>query len=258
MAVTAVGRSAALGTTILAALAVGACSDLFGSSSDVRSASMTFAVPRTGAAATTGTTVDANGLIVVTGGGHSVDLTSADVVFGRVSFERVNADAAGEDADTDADTDADSDSDSDGDESEFRSGAVTVALPLEGGTITPFTGELPAGSYGKVKMDADFLRLRGTYDGQAFDVTVPINAELDLRFSPPLVIGAGSDPLNVSVNVDVATWLRDANGNAIDPRQLATNAELRAAFRNRVRASFRAFEDADRDADESDSDSDSR
>jgi hypothetical protein len=61
----------------------------------------------------------------------------------------------------------------------------------------------------------------------------------------------------VSVNIDVASWFKDAEGNAIDPRLLNSDAEMRAQFRNRVRASFRAFEDADRDHDESDSDSDS-
>ena len=250
-------RSIALGST-LAAVATAACGVFFGSSADMRDASLSFAVAGSGAAAATAATVDASGLIVITGGGHTVDLASADVVFGMVKFERVNTGEDGEDAYTDADTDSDTDSDSDGNETEFLAGATTVSLPLEGGTITPFDGQLPVGAYSKVKLDADFLRLRGTYDGQPFDVTVPINADLDLRFSPPLTIEEGADPLNVSVNVDVSSWLRDANGNAIDPRQLSTNAELRAAFRNRVRASFRAFEDADRDADESDSDSDSQ
>lgn len=255
MAIHTLARPIALGATLVSAsLALAACGDLFGASAGARDASLSFAVRAT----PTASAVSANAadLIIVTGGGHTVDLTSADVVFGKVKFERLSGE--GDDADTDEDTDTDTDSDSDGNETEFKAGATTVSLPLEGGTITPFDGQLPVGSYTKVKMDADFLRVRGTYDGQAFDVTVPINAELDLRFSPPLVIGDGSDPLNVSVNVDVASWFRDANGNAIDPRQLSTNAELRALFRNRVRASFRAFEDADRDADESDSDSDSR
>jgi hypothetical protein len=193
-----------------------------------------------------------SGLIVITAGGHTIDLQSAEVVFSEVTFE-------GRDVDTGDDDDSDTDSDSDhSGNSKFRAGAITLALPLQGGVVTPFTGEIPIGTYRGIEMDADFLRLRGTYDGQSFDVTVPVNAELELDFNPPLAVTESSDPINVSVKIDVAAWFRDANGNAIDPRQLATNSTVRAEFRNRVRASFRAFEDSDRDADESDSDSDSR
>ena len=256
--VVARARRITVGGAGLMAVALGAaaCGDLFGSDAQLRDASMSFGVPGS-ASSSNAVGADAGGLIVITGGGHTVDLESADVVFGQVRFERLTTDGD-DDADTDEDTDADSDSDSDHDEAVFKAGAVTVSLPLDSGVITPFTGALPAGSYTKVKMDADFLRIRGTYDGEAFDVTVPINAELDMRFSPPLDLTESSDPIHISVNVDVATWFRDANGNTIDPRQLATDAELRAQFRNRVRASFRDFEDSDRDGDESDSDSDSR
>lgn len=218
--------------------------------SGTRDASLSFnVVPSTAAQVAT---ADASGLIVVTGGGHTLDLQSADVVFSEITFE-------GRDVDTDDDDDSDVDSDSEKPgNSKFRSGAVTLALPLEGGVVTPFTGQIPVGTYRGLEMDADFVRLRGTYDGQTFDVTVPVNAELELDFNPALVVTESSDPFNVSVKIDVASWFKDASGNTIDPRQLATNSTLRAAFRNRVRASFKAFEDSDRDADESDSDSDSR
>ena len=238
----------ALGTLMIAFVAA-ACSDLLSNNGDAREASLSFGVTQNGALVSV--TADPTfAAIIVDGGGHSVDLQSADVVFSEMTFERVGIDDGDDD-----DSDADSDSDHDGN-AKFRAGATTVALPLEGGVITPFTGEIPAGVYRRLEMDADFVRLRGTYDGQAFDVTVPVNAELELRFNPPLDLTSSTEPVNVSVNVDVASWLRDANGATIDPRQLATNATLRAQFRNRVRASFRAFEDHDRDADEADSDSD--
>jgi len=104
-------------------------------------------------------------------------------------------------------------------------------------------------------LDFNNYRIRAI-DSAGMIRTVPVNAELELRFSPPLDV-TSSEPVNVNVNVDVSSWFRDASGNVIDPRQLNTNAELRAQFRNRVRASFRAFEDGDHDGDESDSDSDS-
>jgi hypothetical protein len=239
---------AGTGALIVAGGAAG-CGDLFGSDADLRDASLSFGVTENG----TLLTASANGgRIVITGGGHTVDLQSADVVFSEVTFEGVGVEPGDDD-----DSDADSDSDHEGN-ARFRAGAVTVALPLQGGLITPFSGQVPPATYRGLEMDADFVRLRGTYDGQAFDVTVPVNAELELRFVPPLEVTSSGDPVNVSVNVDVSSWFRDSSGNTIDPRRLATDATLRAEFRDRVRASFRAFEDGDRDGDESDSDSDSR
>ena len=249
MSAVAAKRPLAIGATGAAVLGLvlTAC-DAF--SSGTRDASLSFNVVPS--AASQVATTEASGLIVVTGGGHTLDLQSADVVFSEVTFEGRDVDSGDDD-----DSDADSDSDNSGN-SKFRSGAVTLALPLEGGVVTPFTGEIPVGTYRGLEMDADFIRLRGTYDGQTFDVTVPVNAELELDFNPALTVTESSDPLNVSVKIDVASWFRNASGVTIDPRQLATNSTLRAEFRNRVRASFKAFEDSDRDADESDSDSDSK
>lgn len=230
-------------------LVLTACDGLSGGGT--RDAALSFNVAPS-AAAQVATAQAGSGLIVVTGGGNTLDLQSADVVFSEVTFE-------GRDVDTNDNDDSDVDSDSDNPgNAKFRSGAVTLALPLEGGVVTPFTGEIPLGTYRGIEMDADFIRLRGTYNGQSFDVTVPVNAELELEFDPPIAVTESSDPFNVSVKIDVAAWFKDASGNTIDPRQLATNSTLRAEFRNRVRASFKAFEDSDRDADESDSDSDSR
>lgn len=243
--------AAGASSAVVLGLALTACDSLL--SNGMRDASLSFNVVPSASAqlASADASGTGSGLIVVTGGGHTLDLQSADVVFSEVTFE-------GRDVDTADDDDSDSDSDSDHDgNSKFRSGAITLALPLEGGVVTPFTGQLPVGTYRGVEMDAEFIRLRGTYDGQSFDVTVPLNAELELDFNPPLAVTESGDPVNVSVKIDVAAWFKDASGNTIDPRQLATNSTLRAEFRNRVRASFKAFEDSDRDADESDSDSDS-
>ena len=258
MSVVATKRPLAVGTASIAALGLvlTACDAL--SSNGMRDATMSFKVLPTSAAQVASVGSSNAGLIVITGGGHTLDLQSADVVFSEVTFEGRDATNADDDGDSDSDTESDSDSDSEhSGSSRFRTGAVTLALPLEGGLVTPFTGQVPVGTYRGIEMDADFIRLRGTYDGQTFDVTVPVNAELELEFEPPLAVTESGDPVNVSVNIDVAAWFKDANGNTIDPRQLATNSTLRAEFRNRVRASFRAFEDSDRDADESDSDSDS-
>lgn len=246
-------RGVAAGSISFAvAFAVAACSDSL-SSSGARDASISFGVAQNGALLTASSAGLAD--IVISDDENSIDLKSADVVFGRIKFKGVDAPVDDTDGD-DADSDSDSDDSRDGN-AVFHAGAATVALPLEGGAITPFTGTLPIGAYRWIQMHADFVRLIGTYNGEEFDVTVPINAKLRSEFQPPIDVTETSGPVAVSVNIDVASWFRDAEGNTIDPRQLSTDPVLRAHFRNRVRASFRAFEDEDRDHDESDSDSDS-
>lgn len=238
--------SVSLGAVVLA-LTAAACTDIL-SAGRARASSLSFGVMP----AIAGTTASSTAFLITTGGGHTIDVQSVDVVFSEMTFEGQNVDAGDDD-----DSESDSDSDRVGN-ARFRAGATTVSLPLEGGVITPFTGQLPLGTYIRLEMDAEFVRIKGTYDGEPFDVTLPVETELELRLSPPLVVASASDPVNVSINVDVASWFRTVSGAVIDPRQLATDATLRSEFRSRVRASFRAFEDSDRDGDESDSDSDDR
>jgi hypothetical protein len=248
------GRRVAAGSIslALASFAVAACSDSL-SRSGAREASISFGVVQNGALLTASSANVAD--LVISDDDNSIDLTSADVVFGRIKFKGIDAPVDDTDGD-DADSDSDSDDSRDGN-AVFHAGAATVALPLEGGAITPFTGMLPLGSYRWIQMHADFVRLIGTYNGEAFDVTVPINGKLRTEFQPPIEVTETSEPVAVSVNIDVASWFTDSEGNTIDPRQLNADPVLLAQFRNRVRASFRAFEDEDRDHDESDSDSDS-
>lgn len=241
-------RPRALAMTALAPFALlGACAELSGNSG-TRPASVSFHVPSPTA------NLDASAsLVPVTGGGHTVDVQSIDVVFDEVTFERANATGGAADSD-----DSDADSDSDGPHNEqVKVGASTVALPLQGGVVTPFTGTLPAGTYDRLELDAEFIRVRGTYDGQAFDVTIPVDAEVELALAPPLVVSGTGDPVNVTVNIDALAWFRAADGSAIDPRRLQTDAAYRSAFVSRIRASLRATEDSDKDGDEADSDSDS-
>lgn len=248
------GRRVAAGSMCLvfAGVALAACSDAL-SRSGTREASVSFGVVQNGAFLSASS--DNVAAIVIGDDDNSIDLTSADIVFGKIKFKGVNADV---DDTNDDESDSDSDSDSDRREGSavFHAGAATVSLPLEGGSITPFSGQLPVGSYRWLQLHADFLRLIGTFNGEAFDVTVPINGKLRTEFDPPLDVTETSEPVAVSVNIDVASWFTDREGNTIDPRQLSTNPMLLAQFRNRVRASFRAFEDEDHDHDESDSDSD--
>ncbi len=235
-----------------------ACSDL--SPGGPGTASLSFQVVSSAGAAL----ADNIAAIIVEGGGHTVDLESADVVFSKVNFEREDDDVVDHECDDDDDDNSgpgsgdvvtgqsnsgsgsDCREEDDRDE-EFRAGAITVSLPLEGGVITPFNGKLPPGTFDELEMKAEFVRVKGTFDGEPFDVTVAIHAKLELDLDPPLEITETSDVQNVSIDIDVASWFTDSAGNAIDPRLLFNNADLRAQFQRRVRASFRAFDDDDCD-----------
>lgn len=238
-------RPLAAAVALFAAGGLSACEDLSGSEAR-RDASVSFHV-----ASSANLSAGAADLLLITEGDHTLDLQSVDVVVDEVTFERLNGQP-------DDDDDSETDSDSDGSHNaRVRVGAATVALPLEGGVITPFTGPLPEGQYDRLELDVEFARLRGTYDGQPFDVTIPIDAEYELELVPPLVVDATGAPPNVTVNIDVAQWLRTSTGALVDPLRLQTDAEYRAEFARRIRASIHAMEDSDRDGDESDSDSDS-
>ena len=237
-------RPLAAAVALFAAGGLTACENLSGSEAR-RDASVSFHV-----ASTASLSASPADLLLITEGSHTLDLQSVDVVVDEVTFERLNGQP---DDDDDSETDSDSDG---GHNARVRVGSATVALPLEGGVITPFNGSLPEGQYDRLELDVEFARLRGTYDGQAFDVTVPIQAEYELELVPPLVVAANSTAPNVTVNLDIAQWLRTSTGALIDPLRLQTDAEYRAEFVRRIRASIHAMEDSDRDGDESDSDSD--
>lgn len=189
----------------------------------------------------------------VTDGVHTLDIQAIDVAFDEIVLERSENESGG---DSDGDSETDSDSDGSANE-EVRAGPVTVSLPLQGGVITPIVAAVPNGRFEELEMDVTTVRVRGTFDGQTFDATFPVDEELEFDFNPPFEVKDGPGDLNITVRIDSSNWFRAGDGSVIDPRRLVTDASLRSDVRNRVRASFRAFEDSDKDADDADSDSDS-
>ncbi|MHB1265735.1 MAG: hypothetical protein ACYC1S_15140 [Gemmatimonadaceae bacterium] len=233
-----------------AALMLGACADATGTSGASARTSVSFQAARASAAAPGSANVAA-AVIPVTQGGHTLDITSADLVVSRVTLK-----PASDSAFSEGDSDNESDSDR-RDAATIRSGAATIALPLDSGVITPFTSQIPQGTYSRLRLDTDFLRVKGTYDTQPFDVTLPVNLHLQLRIDPPLVVGSATDSANVTVNVNVAQWFV-RNGTVLDPRTLQSDRALLNSVRNAIRASFHAYKDGDRDGRDHDDDSDRR
>lgn len=227
-----------VGLSTTATIAI-ACADATGSSrSAAVSLSLAARVDRSGTASLSSP--------VISGNGHVLDLQHGDLTLGDVRLDREDGRSHG-------------DSDSDGrhdDDAVFHNGPVTIALPLDGGVVSPFTRDVPFGTYDELEADLEFLRLRGTYDGEPFDVTIEIDRELALELDPPLVVDANHSGRNVTIDADIAHCFRDPAGTPIDPRRLAHDPDLRASVRDCIARAMHAFEDHDRDADDEDSDSD--
>ena len=153
----------------------------------------------------------------------------------------------------------------DDDDCEIELAPRIVDLPLDGGAVPMMDVTVPEGIYDEIEFElhkpeddtpADLafiaanpgfrrisVRVEGTWNGVPFVYETDQNAELELEFRSPLHVGP--DGVNITVNVDVASWFRSSSGAVLQPS--AANAD---AIDDRIRQSFRAFEDDDRDGDD--------
>lgn len=145
---------------------------------------------------------------------------------------------------------------------QFEIGPVLVSLPLTPGAQPAFSlDSAPAGSYNEIEFDIhkpddgdpvdqafiaqhpDFadisIRVRGTFNGVAFEFTTPLNVEQELPLVPPLVIAENAST-NVTIFVDVSTWFV-VGGVLVDPVDPSMSDEIEENIKN----SIEAFEDPD-------------
>jgi hypothetical protein len=228
-------------------VSLSACSDSTAAGAAPLSVSFSAATP--GSSSQSLGALASAGDIVMTIGGHTLDLQQVQLAVDRVKLDGIRG-ANCRDDDDEFDDDEDFDNEDDEDDAdaceEVRIGPTTVDLPLAGGVVTLDQTAVPEGTIRKVEIRISQVRMRGLFDGQAFDALIPVRLEREIRFSPPLVVTAGS-PAEITVNLAVATWLINNNGALIDPRTVATNSTLLSIVRSRILSSFRAFEDHNRD-----------
>lgn len=146
---------------------------------------------------------------------------------------------------------------------DFDQSPQLVDIPLTSGVKTQLTVPVPEGTYERLDAHiqvpesgdasvAAFLaahpefagksvRVEGTYKGTPFVYTAPIDAQLELKFNPPLVVSSTSK--NITVDVDVASWFKNSTGLALDPADPANAATIAA----NIRRSFNVFEDDNED-----------
>lgn len=169
----------------------------------------------------------------VTDGRHTLDVQSALVTFARLSLDR--------DGKNDEDDDRD-----EGDDQALATAPVTVDLVSASAATATLAVAVPPGRYEEIDGRVRDIRVRGTYDGKPFDVTIPIDVKFESEFREPLVVKAG-EPLHVTVSIDPTLWFRTASGAIVDPGLALADGSARAQIRARIRAAFRAFRDENRD-----------
>ena len=148
-------------------------------------------------------------------------------------------------------------------------GPMLMDLPLGGASTSPLAVTVPAGTYHEFEFEIgdintkatasqaekDFLaahpefrdvtvRVTGTYKGAAFTFTSKAQTEVEFEFEPSLVVETGVND-NVSTNVDLAAWFKDATGAIVAP-----TVANQVRIDQNILSSFSAFGDKDRDGKE--------
>lgn len=183
-------------------------------------------------------------LVPITNGGHTLDLTQVTLTMTRAELKRVSSDGCRGDDEGDDEQGATPPTMEDC--AEVKVGPTSVDLPLTGGLVTLPANAIPAGTFHQLELRVSSVRLKGTFDTKAFDVTLLVNAHGEIEFATPLVVADGT-PTSITINVPVSTWLVNPDGSLIDPSTIPTSPSLLTTLRDRVAASFRAFEDEDHD-----------
>ena len=178
----------------------------------------------------------------------SVALTSAKVLMKRIKFEN----------------------DAEEDSSELKLGPFIIPLNLSGGLTEIATGDIPNGTYDKVKFeihkledndavgDTSFLIgtegcsfvVQGTYNDTLFTYKSKKGVEIEMEVNPPIVISDSLKDVNLTLVVNPSNWFKK-NGVFIDPR----NESNRSDIDDNIKNSFKkAYKDNDHDGRENDSD----
>jgi len=183
-------------------------------------------------------------LVPITNGGHTLDLTHATLTIAKAELKRTSSDGCrGDDDGQDGQPTTPPTME---DCAEVKVGPVTVDLPLTGGMVTMPAQAIPGGTFHQLELRVSSLHLQGTFDGKAFDVTLPVNVRGEIEFATPLVVVDGT-PTAITINVPANTWLVNPDGTLIDPSAIPTTPSLLTSVTNRIAASLRAFEDEDHD-----------
>ena len=235
-----------------AALILAACSETAPRPSQPISLSLT---TRSASATATPAAPGASADIQIGSGANSLKITRAQIVLAQIELSS-SATCTPPADDNDCD--------------ELEAGPVLVDLPVDGTTKVMLDALVQPGTYSRLQAELDavtpdddesgasaFLQLHQDFQGisvkvtgvftdansedHPFTFTLEADAEIEAAFQPPVTVGAGTS--NLTIDVDVASWFKDATGAVIDPTNPA-NAE---AIGRNIRQSFKTFEDDNHD-----------
>lgn len=172
---------------------------------------------------------------VITSGTHTLDLSSAALDLSAVEVHTATGVEIENESECEHKTACDP----------IVGAPITVTLAPTGSTVSVTSALVPEGTYREIELKIASVRLVGTFDGSAFDVTVPLNVKVKQEFNPPVQVGGTGTASNVTLDVPVLDWLRNADGTLVDPRELATSTTLQQQLVQRIKSSMKAFRDDD-------------
>jgi hypothetical protein len=259
----------------LAAIACGALLAACGSDSTGANAHRLSVSFTTHAKSSTSSASGINASLTVTNGGNTLVINKAQVVLSRIEVTTSSTAACpGDDEDVSGQL-VSSDGmggggtgEHHGDEcNELRADPAVVSLPTDASVTTSVVSTVPAGTYtdfeAKVRpvmgtsptatafltanptFDGVSAHVEGTYNGTPFTYDGAPRGKLELAFDPPLTVDASG--LNITVNVDLASWFTDGSGGLIDPSTANSGGANEMLVRHNIHESFEAFEDEDHD-----------
>ena len=239
-------RRAAAVLGMVALAAAGACSS---DSSGLQPGGASHIAFGASTATTTGASLATTPLTPITIGGNTINFTQVTLDVSRAVLKPQQGVMC-------ADESNDHDDDDDGaqtpptttstDCANVKTGAFSVDLPVDGSLVQLPADVLPAGTYREIEVRLSDVHVVGTYNGTPFDVTLPVHMRGDVPLSTPLVVTEGT-ATSLTVDVPFDLWFINSDGTLLDPNTIAGNTTLMQTVRNRIRASFRAFEDRDHD-----------
>lgn len=132
---------------------------------------------------------------------------------------------------------------------ELEVGPVLVDLPVDGTTMPFLDKVVPPGTYTGLEAKLDSVKVTGVFtdaNGTTHDFTLAlaVHAGVETEFPSPVTVDASTS--NLTINIDVASWFKDATGAVIDP----TNPANASLIHQNILRSFHAFEDDNHDGED--------
>lgn len=242
---------------VLAALLFTGCSDNVGGNETGKSTlSLSIHVPN----ASSGIAGKGAGDFTQTDGVNTLEIQSVGIVLREIELERQ--------FELDCDEIEDQNGDNDFCE-KFESGPILLQPNLDGSITHLVTIEVSEGVYDEVEFDVHKLsddsaenrafltlhpefddlsiRVTGTYNGSDFVFTQDLMDEQEIALNPPITVGAIPEALNVTMNIDLSSWFRTADGTLVSPESANKGGENENLVEDNIKDSIDVFEDKDED-----------